>query len=76
MLVRMNTTAAGPNAVYEAGQVYNVLPHSLAQSWIDGSYAVKVNGVKAKRTPAQPDPEDTPPVPEDDEDPTEDEDDE
>lgn len=67
MNVRMHTTAASPDAVLHAGEVYS-LPAHIAEPLLKGRseagepYASKVDGpVKARRLPPQPDPQDVPP---------------
>lgn len=41
MKVRMKTTAAGPNGVYEADKVYNV-GRAQAREWVDNGFAEEV----------------------------------
>ena len=58
MLIKMKTTAAGPDGIYAADKQY-VVPDGLAQAWIDGGYAERVEKTKtlARKTPPAPEEE-------------------
>lgn len=66
MKIRMRTTAAGPDGVLTAGQVYS-LEGAQAEALVEGGYAEAVEPVEAKASKKVVKKEEVPPPPPKDE---------